>query len=115
MKTTISIFNKDIHIADATAYGDPSTLIKCLSNIVTYSLTDTMYVKVSDARNTKYWIGAGMFDKEWSVEIEDDSRLASFDFDTKEEAIDWLLKRIRWTTEGERARALLQSDIREAV
>ncbi len=109
MVTTISIFNKDIHIADATAYGDPSTLIKCLSNIVTYPLTDTMYIKVSNARSTKYWIGAGMFDKEWSVEVEDDYHLASFDFDTKEEAINWLLKCIKWTIQGEKARALLEN------
>lgn len=108
MITTISIFNKDIHIADATAYGNPSTLIKCLSNIVTYPLTDIMIVEVATKQHTKYRVGAG-FKKEWTVEVEDDYHLAGFDFDTKEEAINWLLKCIRWVIEGERARALLES------
>lgn len=106
MKTTISIFSNTTLIATATAYGNPTTLIKCLSNIIDNPYTDNMYIEIADDIATlregcEYRIGGG-FGSEWAVDTVDNYFVRGIDFNTKQEAVEYVIQAINRIMEVER-------------
>ena len=112
MKTTITIFNKNEIIVTAITFGNPITLIECLSNMIDDPLTQEMYVETSDdiellIEGCEYRIGCG-FEDEWTAEVVDNWSLTGYDFGTKKEAVAWVTQAISRTLEGSKTRQVCE-------